>query len=574
MAEPEVTIEGLVKKDADKQQDTVGNLIKGEFKQTRSILSRIEKALSGSSKAIKEASKASKKSPLIVVPAVAPKTAAKGPKIHQAIKSDISPMQRAKSINTPVEAIKSPSSAGPQRDASGRFVSSQPKSQAAQEKRKQEKQDQSLAAKIGGVIKKPFAKGLSLFTGREGGGESEASDAAGTAAGGPLYSAMKEVYDKKDDPIVEKLTGLFRKKEDGDDSPVKEAVEFSRDEDEKRAKREERLERRRARRQLKATKRANNGKGGILGGLGRKLKILGPIFKGLKVFGKILGKLAIPITLAIATFDAFNGFFNASAITGISEDMLTTTDRVKAALASAVEGLTFGLVSAESWFDGTMASYADKVKLAIDNTIKKFTDKLAGVEKWVNDSIKSVVDLAKSALGKAIETLTLGYVKADDVFKKEESSKSKQQPEGKPKQKPKSALEKSAAGFHPPTQAKKTSAGPAYNLNNAKNSYFNDQAKVTHDPTARQKHVAEKSKQVKLAKGKLDQKEKSRAAIDQQAVQRLIVQLNKGSDASNRKMLEELKKIAKELKREGDVPQKISNETLNAIIREQERLAS
>jgi hypothetical protein len=430
-----------------------------------------------------------------------------------------------------------------------------------------------LAGKIGDAIKSPFAKGFALFSGRDGGGnESDTTDAAGTAAGGPLYSAMKEIYEKKDDPIVEKLTGLFRKKEDSGEGSVKEAVETSRDEDEKRAKREERLERRRARKQLRATRRSSGGRGmfgGMFRGLGKGLKFIGPLFKGLKVAGKLLAKLAIPLTLAIGAFDFFNGFFNASSITGIQEDMLTTTDKVKAGLAKALEGLTFGLISAESWFDGTMASYADKVKLAIDNTIKQFTDKLAGVEKWVNDSIKSVVDLAKSALGKAIETITFGRIKADDLFKKEEP-KPKKTPKEKPKKRLKSGQEQAAEEhIHKATKSGKSPANqkskPAYNLTTA-----------THDPTAHQNQVSEKSRQVKSAKGKLDQRLKDQGVKEQQAFQNALQSLivKTKQDPNTKAMLTELQKLSRYLKQEGDVPQKISNETINAVLREQERLAN
>lgn len=225
MAE-EYTIEGIVKKD-EKEPDSVGNLIKGEFRETRTILSRIEKALTGNTQILKEASKASKfasKAQIVTVP-TAQKTVAKGPQIQQAVKQGVSPVRHAKAIEKPVEATKSPVSDGPQknktaediptpakprRDTTGRFVA-KPKSAEAQEKRKQEKQDRSLAGKIGDVIKTPFAKGFELFKERGGPGESQATDAAGTAAGGPIYSALKEIYDKKDDPVVEKLSGLFKR---------------------------------------------------------------------------------------------------------------------------------------------------------------------------------------------------------------------------------------------------------------------------------------------------------------------------------------------------------------------------
>jgi len=61
MAESDVTIEGLIKKDADNQQDSIGSLIKGEFRAARTILGRIENALTGSAKILKKVQKEGKK---------------------------------------------------------------------------------------------------------------------------------------------------------------------------------------------------------------------------------------------------------------------------------------------------------------------------------------------------------------------------------------------------------------------------------------------------------------------------------------------------------------------------------
>lgn len=62
------------------------------------------------------------------------------------------------------------------------------------------------------------------------------------------------------------------------------------------------------------------------------------------------------VTLGMAAYDAYDGWKNADKISGKKAEDLTTTDKANAAVASALSGLTLGLVDAQTMFKGVEAT--------------------------------------------------------------------------------------------------------------------------------------------------------------------------------------------------------------------------
>ncbi len=112
------------------------------------------------------------------------------------------------------EAI--PVEKGPVRDENGRFIKSGDTAfkNKSQEAKGKEKENKGLIAGIATAVKSPFVFGKGLFdrlTERDS-GQSGVQDAAGTAAAGPLFSALAETIQKaKEDPLLQKLGGAFKK---------------------------------------------------------------------------------------------------------------------------------------------------------------------------------------------------------------------------------------------------------------------------------------------------------------------------------------------------------------------------
>lgn len=67
---------------------------------------------------------------------------------------------------------------------------------------------------------------------------------------------------------------------------------------------------------------------------------------------KAVPGLGLAVTAGMAAFDAVDGWKNAANITGKDESQLTTSDRMQAATASALSGLTFGLVDSKTMYQG------------------------------------------------------------------------------------------------------------------------------------------------------------------------------------------------------------------------------
>lgn len=105
---------------------------------------------------------------------------------------------------------------------------------------------------------------------------------------------------------------------------------------------------------------------------------------------KAIPGLGLAVTAGMAAFDAVDGWKNAASITGKKESELTTADKAKAAGASALSGLTFGLVSSQTMYKGINA-VGDFAKKAF-----KFTPMglgLTGMKKawnWLTKPSKTV----------------------------------------------------------------------------------------------------------------------------------------------------------------------------------------
>ena len=70
---------------------------------------------------------------------------------------------------------------------------------------------------------------------------------------------------------------------------------------------------------------------------------------------KAIPGLGLIATAGMAAFDAVDGWKNAASITGKKESELTWKDKTKAAGASVLSGLTFGLVSSQTMYKGINA---------------------------------------------------------------------------------------------------------------------------------------------------------------------------------------------------------------------------
>ena len=82
----------------------------------------------------------------------------------------------------------------------------------------------------------------------------------------------------------------------------------------------------------------------------------------LKGGAKAIPGVGLAITAGMAAFDAYKGWNNAAEISGKNPEDVTTGDKVKSAAASALSGLTFGLVDSQTMFKGVdkMAEWGKK----------------------------------------------------------------------------------------------------------------------------------------------------------------------------------------------------------------------
>ena len=147
--------------------------------------------------------------------------------------------------------------------------------------------------------------------------------------------------------------------------------------------------------------------------------------KGMK-FIPILGQV---ITAAMAVFDLFDGWTNAGEILGKAEKDLTTMDRVKAASASLLSGLTFGLLDVQScvgyidkigeffgdiwvksskWIGETASKLAKLIPAFFDSIIEKLKDFLPDWAKSPLESVKSAGSAIANAGSSVVDQVSLG----------------------------------------------------------------------------------------------------------------------------------------------------------------------
>lgn len=147
--------------------------------------------------------------------------------------------------------------------------------------------------------------------------------------------------------------------------------------------------------------------GGSLGKMSKllNLKTLAKVGKlGLK-FAKFLPIVGVVVQAVTSIFDAFSGWNNAAEITGKAEGLLTTTDKVKAASASLLSGLTLGIVDVQTMFgliDGAWTTIMDSYETAKDKFSElgdKVSEVFSGVIDSIWDSIKSVIPDSLLSIG-------------------------------------------------------------------------------------------------------------------------------------------------------------------------------
>lgn len=142
-----------------------------------------------------------------------------------------------------------------------------------------------------------------------------------------------------------------------------------------------------------------------MGGLmsGPKLASLGKVaLKGAK-FLPIVGQI---VTAMSGIFDAFSGWTNAGKILGKAEKDLTTMDRVRAASASLLSGLTFGIIDVESClgFIDRIGEMFGKIWHKTTNFIKGAAKKLGEIiPNFVDYVMQSIYDLLPEPLQKGLD---------------------------------------------------------------------------------------------------------------------------------------------------------------------------
>ena len=181
---------------------------------------------------------------------------------------------------------------------------------------------------------------------------------------------------------------------------------------------------------------------GKVGKLGGKLLSKGGGKVAAKAAGKVAAKVAgkaalragagalkaIPgvgllATAGMAAFDAVDGWKNAASITGKAEKDLTTGDRAKAAGASVLSGLTFGLVSSQTMYKGINAvtGGASKLFKKVGGGIGKLWKKAGGLGGIAKKAVKySPIGLAATGAKKLFGWMT-GSKKKEEAEKKKKS---------------------------------------------------------------------------------------------------------------------------------------------------------
>lgn len=118
------------------------------------------------------------------------------------------------------------------------------------------------------------------------------------------------------------------------------------------------------------------GKGVAKGGkgvLGLITKIASPILKPVMGALKMAGPVGLVITGIMGLFDAVNGWFQASDITGKSEEALTTFDKIMSAISGMLSGFSFGLVDVKTVY-GFLTEKIPAYITEVKNLFSEFVD--------------------------------------------------------------------------------------------------------------------------------------------------------------------------------------------------------
>ena len=128
----------------------------------------------------------------------------------------------------------------------------------------------------------------------------------------------------------------------------------------------------------------------------------GGAMKVLGTAGKVLGKVAAPLAIASAGYDAYKGYNKAEETLGIKDRKATTGEKLASAAGGAISGLTFGLVSSETISKGiakaTGAGPDEKAKE------EKVQEAQLAADKENTETTKKL-DSSTAALIRALDTL-------------------------------------------------------------------------------------------------------------------------------------------------------------------------
>ena len=131
-------------------------------------------------------------------------------------------------------------------------------------------------------------------------------------------------------------------------------------------------------------------------------------------------------TVGMAAFDAIDGWKNAASITGKAEKDLTTADKAKAASASALSGLTFGLVSSQTMYKGINAvtNFGNKMIKGIGSGVGKLF-KVASGGKGIGGLVKNSIKYSPIGLAATGAKQLFGWMTGDNAKKKAAEAKRK-----------------------------------------------------------------------------------------------------------------------------------------------------
>ena len=126
-----------------------------------------------------------------------------------------------------------------------------------------------------------------------------------------------------------------------------------------------------------------------------KVASKGLVKGGLKALGsaaKFIPGLGEAVAIGMMAFDAVDGWNNAAKILGKKEADIKTMDKVKAAGASVLSGLTFGIIDAETFakWMGKIADWAEEAGAFIWDKIKMLAGMWWDAVKWVGGVYKKI----------------------------------------------------------------------------------------------------------------------------------------------------------------------------------------